>query len=131
MEINEYKKIKNKTYSPKEVLAHLVICKESITSKDFKSIMVSLEDTFLKNINNKKLFENLSMTSLRKIKNYWTLSVEQAIAYGIIVFYFLYFEDRNFNEREITDMFEYAMRLYSPDNAVDFVKNKLNKKTNI
>ena len=126
MELNDYKKIKNKRYSPKEVLAHFIISNGDIVSKEFKSMVASLENTFIKNINNKNILEKVSTKSLEKIINYWSLSIGQAIAYGMIVFYNLGFENKEFNEKEITNMFVYVMRFYSPDNAVGFVVRKKN-----
>lgn len=127
MELNEYKQIKNKRYSPKEVLAHFIISNGDVVNKEFKSMVASLENTFIKNINNKTILEKVDITLLKKIENYWSLSIGQAMAYGMIVFYNLGFENKEFNEKEITDMFVYVMRLYSPSNAVEFVREKFKK----
>lgn len=127
MELNEYKQIKNRRYSPKEVLAHLVVSAGNITNKNFESLIVALEQEFIKNVANNKILEKISIKSLEKIKNYWSLSIGQAIAYGNIVFYNLMFENKEISEDEITDMFVYVMRLYSPDNAVEFAKEKFKK----
>lgn len=127
MEFNEYKQIKNKRYSPKEVLAHFIISNGDVVNKEFKSMVASLENTFIKNINNKTILEKVDITLLKKIENYWSLSIGQAMAYGMIVFYNLGFENKEFNEKEITDMFVYVMRLYSPSNAVEFVREKFKK----
>ena len=127
MKFNEYKQIKNKRYSPKEVLAHFIISNGDVVNKEFKSMVASLENTFIKNINNKTILEKVDITLLKKIENYWSLSIGQAMAYGMIVFYNLGFENKEFNEKEITDMFVYVMRLYSPSNAVEFVREKFKK----
>lgn len=127
MELNEYKQIKNKRYSPKEVLAHFIISNGDVVNKEFKSMVASLENTFIKNINNKTILEKVDITLLKKIENYWSLSIGQAMAYGMIMFYNLGFENKEFNEKEITDMFVYVMRLYSPSNAVEFVREKFKK----
>ena len=131
MEFNEYKQIKNKRYSPKEVLAHFIISNGDVVNKEFKSMVASLENTFIKNINNKTILEKVDITLLKKIENYWSLSIGQAMAYGMIVFFNLGFENKEFTEKEITDMFVYVMKLYSPDNAVEFVRTKFNAKDNI
>ena len=78
----------------------------------------------MENINNRAILENANVKSLEKIKNYWSLSIGQAVAYGYIVFSNLKFEEKDFKEKEITDMFVYEMQLYSPDNAVEFVERK-------
>lgn len=124
MELNEYKQIKNRRYSPKEVLAHFIISNGDVVNKEFNSMVSSLENTFIKNINNRAILENANVKSLEKIKNYWSLSLGQAVAYGYIVFSNLKFEEKDFKEEEITDMFVYEMQLYSPDNAVEFVERK-------
>ena len=61
---------------------------------------------------------------MEKIKNYWGLSIGQAIAYGYIVFSNLNFENKSLTEDEITNMFVFEMQIYSPDNAVEFVERK-------
>ena len=131
MELNEYKQIKNKRYSPKEVLAHFIISNGDVVNKEFNSMVSSLENTFIKNINNKTILEKVDITLLKKIENYWSLSIGQAMAYGMIVFFNLGFENKEFTEKEITDMFVYVMKLYSPDNAVEFARTKFNVKDNI
>ena len=50
--------------------------------------------------------------------------MEQVIAYSYIVFNNIIFEEKPLTEEKITDMFVYVMRLYSPDNAVEFVEQK-------
>ena len=46
MELNEYKQIKNRRYSPKEVLAHFIISNGDVVNKEFNSMVSSLENTF-------------------------------------------------------------------------------------
>ena len=79
---------------------------------------------FIKNIKNKDVLENVNIKSLEKIKNYWGLSIGQAIAYGYIVFSNLNFENKSLTEDEITNMFVFEMQIYSPDNAVEFIERK-------
>lgn len=124
MKFKEYKEIKNRRYSPKEVLAHLVIIADNIVSKNLESLTNSLEQVFIDNINNKNILEKLELNVLEKITNYWSLTLNQAMSYGYIVFNNLIFEEKEFTQEKIADMFVYVMRLYSPDNAEEFVKNK-------
>lgn len=125
MKFKEYKEIKNRRYSPKEVLAHLVISSENIVNKNVESLTNSLEQVFIENISNQNILEKLELNVLEKITNYWSLTLNQAMSYGYIVFNNLIFEEKEFTQEKIADMFVYAMRLYSPDNAEDFVKSKL------
>lgn len=124
MEFNEYNEIKNKVYSPKEVLAHLLIASKEVIGENEKNLIDKLTSVFIKNIKNKDVLENVNIKSLEKIKNYWGLSIGQAIAYGYIVFSNLNFENKSLTEDEITNMFVFEMQIYSPDNAVEFVERK-------
>lgn len=124
MEFNEYKQISSKRYSPKEVLAHLIVASKKVIGENGKDLIEKLTSVFMENINNRAILENVNVKSLEKIKNYWSLSIGQAVAYGYIVFSNLKFEEKDFKENEITDMFVYEMQLYSPDNAVEFVERK-------
>ena len=124
MEFNEYNEIKNKVYSPKEVLAHLLIASKEVIGESEKNLIDKLTSVFIKNIKNKDVLENVNIKSLEKIKNYWGLSIGQAIAYGYIVFSNLNFENKSLTEDEITNMFVFEMQIYSPDNAVEFVERK-------
>lgn len=126
MEFNEYNEIKNKVYSPKEVLAHLLIASKEVIGENGKNLIDKLTSVFIKNIKNKDVLENVNIKSLEKIKNYWGLSIGQAIAYGYIVFSNLNFENKSLTEDEITNMFVFEMQIYSPDNAVEFVERKEN-----
>lgn len=124
MEFKEYKEIKNIRYSPKEVLAHLVVSSGNVANKNMEDLINSLEKVFVENINKKDILEKLEISLLEKITNYWSLTLNQAISYGYIVFNNLMFEEKEFTPEKITDMFVYAMRLYSPDNAERFVAEK-------
>lgn len=89
-----------------------------------KNLIDKLTSVFIKNIKNKDVLEKVNIKSLEKIKNYWGLSIGQAIAYGYIVFSNLNFENKSLTEDEITNMFVFEMQIYSPDNAVEFVERK-------
>ena len=102
MEFNEYNEIKNKVYSPKEVLAHFLIASKEVIGESEKNLIDKLTSVFIKNIKNKDVLENVNIKSLEKIKNYWGLSIGQAIAYGYIVFSNLNFENKSLTEDEIT-----------------------------
>lgn len=125
MEFKEFEKIKNNKYSPKETLAYLVISTKYAPEKNIDSLITTLKEELVRNINKNNLIDRIKFTSIQRITNYWSLSIEQVIAYGYIVFNSLIFEEKNFTEEQITDMFIYVMKLYSPDNAVEFVSNKL------
>ena len=86
MEFNEYKQINSKRYSPKEVLAHLVVASKGVIGESGKDLIEKLTSIFMENINNRAILEKVNIKSLEKIKNYWSLTIGQAVAYGYIVF---------------------------------------------
>ena len=118
-------KIENKRYSPKEALAYFVVSSKNVMNRQLESHINALKEELLKQ-NNMQVIEQINLESLEKVINYWSLSVKDVIAYAYIVFNNLLFEDKEISEIEITDMFVYLMRIYSPDNARDFVEKKFN-----
>ena len=130
MKLNEFEKIKNMKYSPKEALAYFILTIKYSQEKNINSLVATLKEELVGNTNKSNLIDRVKWTSIQRITNYWSLSIEQVIAYGYVVFNSLIFEEKNFTEEQVTDMFIYVMRLYSPDNAVEFATNKLNKSTN-
>lgn len=130
MKLNEFEKIKNMKYSPKEALAYFIITIKYSQEKNVDSLVATLKEELVENTNRSNLIDRIKWTSIQRITNYWSLSIEQVIAYGYVVFNSLIFEEKNFTEEKVTDMFIYVMRLYSPDNAVEFATNKLKKSTN-
>ena len=124
MELKECGKIKNNKYSPKETLAYLVISTNNTNENDINNLINLLKEKLVNDMNINSLIDKIKTTSIEKVINYWSLSIEQVIAYGYIVFNNLLFEEKTFTEEKITDMFVYVMRLYSPDNAVEFVERK-------
>lgn len=125
MELKEYKELKNRRYSPKEVLAHLIMSSDNVVDKNIEGLQNSLEQVFIQNVNNKNILENVDVKLLEKIINYWNLTLNQALSYGYVVFSNLLFEEKKFTPEQITDMFVYVMRLYSPDNSEEFVNKKI------
>ena len=81
----------------------------------------------MQNYNNKGILENVKLELLEKITNYWSLTLNQAMCYGHIIFNNIIFENKKITPEEVTDMFIYVMRLYSPNNAEEFVNLKVNK----
>ena len=126
MELKEYKEIRNKRYLPKEVLGYLIVSAENVTDKNLESLIVSFENELLRHMKDKNILEKLDENLLKKIINYWNMSISQAVAYAYIVFHTIMFEEKGFSRENIADMFAYTMRLYSPDNAEDFVNQKNN-----
>ncbi len=125
--MKKLKEIINRKYTPKEALAYFVISTGKSTNTEVDKLVDILIKELIQNNNRKDLMDKLEVKSIEKIINYWNLSIEQVIAYGYIVFNNIIFEGNSLTEEKITDMFVYVMRLHSPDNAVEFVDNKLEK----
>ena len=125
MEFNEYEKLKNIEYSPKQALAYFVMSKDNVMENNLNNIIISLINIMLQNRNNLNILDNLNDQSLEKIINYWGLTSDQVIAYGIIVFYNLIRFNSKLSEENIADRFSYDMRFFTPEGVVRFVNRKI------
>lgn len=123
MEVNEYRELKNRKYTPKAVMEYLVISSDNITDKNIESLMNAFENELFRNMNNKDTFRKWD----KVIENCWNLSTNQALAYAYLVFDALIFEEKDFLSKTIADMFVYMMKFHSPDNAEDLVASKLER----
>lgn len=127
MNMKTVEEIIKRKYTPKEALAYFVISANKTTDTNVDKLVDALIKELIQNNDRKKLMDKLKLDTIEKIINYWNLSMEQVIAYSHIVFNNIIFEEKPLTEEKITDMFVYVMRLYSPDNAVEFVNNKITK----
>ena len=124
MNMKKFNAIIKRKYAPKEALAYFVISANKSADVNADKLVDTLINELIQNNNRKELMDKLKLDSIEKIINYWILSMEQVIAYSYIVFNNIIFEEKPLTEEKITDMFVYVMRLYSPDNAVEFVEQK-------
>lgn len=122
--MKKFNEIIKRKYAPKEALAYFVISANKSADVNADKLVDTLINELIQNNNRKELMDKLKLDSIEKIINYWILSMEQVIAYSYIVFNNIIFEEKPLTEEKITDMFVYVMRLYSPDNAVEFVEQK-------
>lgn len=113
----------NKEFSPKKILLYLVNAVKNNVNI-YEDIKNKIEGVFSNSYDNNEI---LDQVLLDKITNYWTVTKQQAICYSYIVFNYLKFENKSITEEEITDMFVYVMKLYSPNNAEEFIIKKNNK----
>ena len=128
MKIKEFQAIFNVRYNPKQALGYFVeSSKELKNTINIEDTLILLEEKLLDNNKNINILENLSINSLDKITNYWSLSLEQVIDYGYIIFNEILKFSKDFTEDIITDTFITVMQLYSPDNAVTFVNKRIGK----
>lgn len=128
MNLEDYKELKNKRYSPKETLAYFIVSSNNVIDKSLGVLINSLEQELFNRNKESNILEKIDATYYEKIINYWSLSMEQVLSYAYIVFNNLLFENKEIVDENITDMFIYVMRLYSPNNAEEFVITKYNKK---
>ena len=127
MRMKEFEKVIKRKYTPKEALAFFVISADKSVDTNVEKLVDTLIKELIQNNNRKDLMDKLKLDSIEKIITYWNLSMEQVIAYSYIVFNNIIFEEKPLTEEKITDMFVYVMRLYSPDNAVEFADKKITK----
>lgn len=107
------------TYSPKEALGCYIKCWIDSEDDNIDDIIMKLEAVLIQY--NKSILNRIKTSLLSKIINYWTMSFEEAYAYGYLIFKNLQFENKKITAESITDEFNYLMRLYSPGNAVTFI----------
>lgn len=125
MNIEKYKKEKRRRYSPKETLAYFIVISKKANEKSINNFQNYLSSELLYHLNDNDIIFEIDSNLLEKIINYWSLTRSQVVAYSYILFDNLIFENKDFSEENITDMFVYLMRLYSPSDAEEFVENKL------
>lgn len=109
-------------YSPKENLGLLLIANENTSFKEMDNLILSLEQVLLQKKSKSEILENANMDLISQIENYWELSKTQVIAYGYLVFNHFKISSEELTPENITKNFIYQMRLYSPDNAVEFAQ---------
>lgn len=116
---------KNK-YSPKETLGLLILTNKNVTFKELDNLILSLEQILLQRKPKKEILEQIDVSLISKIENYWELKKSQVIAYAYLVFNHFRISCDELNEDNIYKNFIYQMKLYSPDNAVEFVERNFN-----
>lgn len=124
MKLEDYKEIRTRRYSPKEALAYFIISSNNVIDKKLEILINALEQELFNHSKEENILERIDSVYYEKIINYWNLSIDQVMSYAYIVFNNLLFENKEFFYENITDMFAYVMRLYSPDNAEEFVQEK-------
>lgn len=115
-------------YSPKENLGLLIIANQNTDFKEMDNLILSLEQVLLQKKSKSEILENIDMDLISQIENYWELTKSQVIAYGYLVFNHFKIATEELTSENITKNFIYQMRLYSPDNAVEFAQRNFNMK---
>ena len=109
-------------YSPKETLGLLLIANEKVNFKKMENLILSLDKTIQQKKSKNEILENIDIKFISQIENYWELKKSQVIAYGYIIFNHFCISSEELTSENITKNFIFQMRLYSPDNAVEFVE---------
>lgn len=63
---------KNK-YSPKETLGLLILANKNVTFKELDNLILSLEQILLQRKPKKEILEQINVSLISKIENYWEL----------------------------------------------------------
>ena len=109
-------------YSPKETLGLLLIANEKVNFKKMDNLILSLDKTIQQKKSKNEILENIDIKFISQLENYWELKKSQVIAYGYIIFNHFCISSEELTSENITKNFIFQMRLYSPDNAVEFVE---------
>lgn len=113
-------------YTPKETLGLLIIANDNVSFKEMDNLILSLEYILLQKKTKSEILERVDIELLSQIENYWELKKSQVIAYGYLVFNHFRISSEELNAKSITKTYIEKMKLYSPDNAVEFVKKNFN-----
>ena len=113
-------------YSPKENLAFIILASENAIFKKFNFFIKELENLLSQNISKCEILNKVDNDLIINIKNYWQLDKAQVIAYGYLVFNQFNVSNEKMTTESITNAYIYQMKLYSPDNAIEFVLRNFN-----
>ena len=124
MEEKILEKLLYERYSVKQMVGYFIIGFKETENKDkFEEIMNNVT-TVIVNIDKNKLVDLVDVEFIEKIDLYWSLNIEQILSYAYIVFKNLMKSNRTIELKDIVSEFLVVAKLYSPDNAVEYVRNK-------
>ena len=124
MEENILEKLLNEIYSAKQMVSYFIIgFKDTENKNEFEEIMKNVT-TAIVNIDKNKLLNLVDSVFIEEIDLYWNLTVEQMLSYAYIVFNNLMRANRIIEIKDIVSQFLVVAKLYSPDNAVEYVRKK-------
>lgn len=123
MELKGFQKIMKTKYMPIEALAYYVEVGKKITKDMRKDEIILTLDKLLLKEEKEEMLGKLNPKSAFIINNYWSLSIEQVINYGYILFEILQYK-KDYTEEEIAKLFACLMQLYSPDNVDEIMDRR-------
>ncbi len=128
MEEKILEKLLHERYSVKQMVGYFIMGFKETEKKDkFEEIMNNVT-TVVVNIDKNKLVDLVDVEFIEKIDLYWSLNIEQILSYAYIVFKNLMKSNRTIELQDIVSEFLVVAKLYSPDNAVEYVERNNNSK---
>lgn len=121
MKDNILEKLLHERYSIKQMIGYFIVgFKETINKNNFDEIMNSITESVV-NIEKKELVDLVDISFIENIDLYWNLTIEQILSYAYIVFEELMKSNKIIELKDIISEFLVIAKLYSPDNAVEYV----------
>lgn len=116
-------KLISERYSVKQMIAYFIVGYLNTEDKEeFKNILNSISSQIIK-IDKTEILKMIRVKYIEDIDIYWRLTAEQMLCYAYIVFESLMKENRKIRIQDIKNEFIVLSKLYSPSNAVEYVKN--------
>lgn len=127
MEEKNLEKLFNKKYSVKQMVSYFIITYQNTENKlNFNEIMNNLIMKMIK-VEEKKVLDMVDIKIIFDIDVYWKVTTNQIISYAYIIFNNLISNKPKNTITDIIKEFKSVYKIYSPSNAEEFVKNKINE----
>lgn len=127
MNENMIEKLLTQRYSVKQMIGYFILGYENTNNKDnFSEILNNITSTLIK-IDKKRLVDMIDSKFIESIDLYWSLNAEQVLCYAYLVFKYLIKSKRHIEIQNIISEFMTVSKIYSPDNAVEYIKEKMKK----
>ncbi len=124
MEENIIDKLVNERYSIKQMIGYFIIGYNNTKDKEnFNKILENIITTIIK-VNKNKILDKIDVKLIENIEIYWNLTIEQVLCYGYIVFEYLMNSTQRISIKDIVNEFNIISKIYSPDNAIEYVNKK-------
>lgn len=121
----ELEKLASKKYTVKQAIAYYITSYVDAKNKvDLKELINSLMHKIMR-IDEKKILEMINKEKISNIDYQWILTAEQVLAYGYIIFNNVAMARQIIKPNDIKKEFENTAKLYSPNNAEEFVERNL------
>ena len=121
----EIEKLVNKKYTVKQAIAYYVISYIDTENKlDLRELISNLMNKIMR-IDEKKILEMREAKIIEETKYQWILTSDQVLSYGYIIFNNLTMARQTIRPKDITKEFESVVKLYSPNNAEEFLEREL------